>query len=183
MSLEKDRAFFRNFSIVVVILALLMVVFFIAASIAGGYVQYGDRDTREQRIADRTAPVGEVQSGDETEADSDQAASDTAEDKGGETQVAAADSDEATNNGGEGKAVYESTCVSCHGTDIPNIPQLGDAEAWAPRIEQGADTLYKHAIEGFQGDSGMPMPAKGGNPDLSDDKVKAAVDYMVENSQ
>ena len=66
---------------------------------------------------------------------------------------------------------------------IPGIPQLGDTAAWAPRIEQGNDTLYQHAIAGYTGASGMPMPAKGGNPSLSDDAVKAAVDYIVTNSK
>jgi len=81
-----------------------------------------------------------------------------------------------------GKSTYDSICVACHGSGLPGIPQLGDGAAWAPRIEQGNDTLYKHAISGFTGSSGIPMPAKGGNPALSDDDVKAAVDYMVMNS-
>ena len=51
---------------------------------------------------------------------------------------------------------------------------------WGARIAQGADTLHKHAIEGFQGNAGM-MPARGGNPSLSDEQVIAAVDWMVAN--
>ena len=47
-------------------------------------------------------------------------------------------------------------------------------------IKKGKDTLFKHALEGFQ-DKGM-MPAKGGNTELSDDEVKAAVVYMVNES-
>ena len=42
--------------------------------------------------------------------------------------------------------------------------------------------LYQHSIEGFTGEKGM-MPAKGGNPSLSDDEMKAAVDYMVDLSR
>jgi len=44
------------------------------------------------------------------------------------------------------------------------------------------DTLYQHAIEGYTGEAGI-MPAKGGNLALSDDNVRAAVDYMVEQAQ
>ena len=47
----------------------------------------------------------------------------------------------------------------------------------------GTALLYERAINGFTGASGMAMPAKGGNATLSDDQVKAAVDYMVSSSQ
>ena len=50
-----------------------------------------------------------------------------------------------------------------------------------PRIAQGKDTLYKHAIEGFTGAKGM-MPARGGGASLTDDEVKAAVDFMADQS-
>ena len=48
------------------------------------------------------------------------------------------------------------------------------------RVSKGADTLHKHAIEGFHGDAGV-MPPKGGNPALTDDQVKATVDWMLAN--
>ena len=59
---------------------------------------------------------------------------------------------------------------------------MGDKAAWAPRIAQGMDTLYKHAIGGFQGKAGV-MPAKGGRADLSDKSIDNAVDYMVAASK
>jgi cytochrome c5 len=43
-------------------------------------------------------------------------------------------------------------------------------------------TLDKHALEGFQGKSGV-MPAKGGRLDLSDELVKATVAHMVSQSR
>ena len=42
--------------------------------------------------------------------------------------------------------------------------------------------LYKHAIEGFNGNKGA-MPAKGGNPSLSDEDMKLAVDFIVAKAQ
>ena len=57
-------------------------------------------------------------------------------------------------------------------------PKAGDKAAWGPRVAQGKDTLYKHAIAGFNGSKGV-MPAKGGRTDLSDDLIKQAVDHMV----
>ncbi len=82
----------------------------------------------------------------------------------------------------DGKATYDSSCSACHAQGVAGAPKFGDKEAWAERIAQGADTMYKHAIEGFQGKAGV-MPPKGGFTNLSDDDVKAAVDYMVENAQ
>jgi cytochrome c5 len=82
----------------------------------------------------------------------------------------------------DGKKVFEGLCKACHGAGLPGIPQFGDKTAWAPRIAQGKDTLYQHAIKGFTGVSGMMMPPKGGGTN-TDDEVKAAVDYMVSNSQ
>lgn len=78
----------------------------------------------------------------------------------------------------DGKSVFDGGCVACHGAGIAGAPKVGDKAAWAPRIAQGANTLYTHAIAGFTGKAGM-MPAKGGNVALTDAQVKAAVDYMV----
>ena len=78
----------------------------------------------------------------------------------------------------DGKATYQQTCFACHGTGAAGAPKAGDKAAWAPRIAKGMETLHNHAIHGFKGEKGF-MPAKGGRADLSDDAVKAAVDYMV----
>jgi cytochrome c5 len=82
----------------------------------------------------------------------------------------------------DGKSVYESACVACHGSGLAGAPRIGDQAAWAPRIAQGVATLESHAIQGFQGGAGF-MPAKGGRLDLSDDVVKAAVEHMVAQSR
>lgn len=82
----------------------------------------------------------------------------------------------------DGKSVYESACVACHATGLAGAPRTGDVAAWAPRIAQGLATLEKHAIEGFQGATGV-MPAKGGRTDLSDDAVRAAVEHLLSQSR
>ena len=82
----------------------------------------------------------------------------------------------------DGKKVYDTACTACHTAGIAGAPKSGDKAAWAPRIAQGANVLYDHAIKGFQGKAGL-MPAKGGNTSLSDADVKAAVDYMVAGSK
>lgn len=75
----------------------------------------------------------------------------------------------------DGEATYNQACMACHMTGAAGAPKRGDADAWAPRLEKGIDTLYEHSINGFQA-----MPPKGGQVSLSDDEVKAAVDYMLE---
>jgi cytochrome c5 len=56
-------------------------------------------------------------------------------------------------------------------------PKIGDKDAWAPRADQGMATLLDHAVNGYKG-----MPARGGNPKLSDDEMKNAVAYLLEEA-
>ncbi|GAA0797434.1 c-type cytochrome [Psychrobacter piscatorii] len=76
----------------------------------------------------------------------------------------------------DGKAVYNAVCHTCHAAGLLGSPIFGDAGAWGPRIAKGKDTLYTHAINGFNA-----MPAKGG-ADIPDEEVQNAVDYMVAES-
>jgi len=81
----------------------------------------------------------------------------------------------------EGKRVFDKTCGLCHGAGVGGAPRPGDKGNWAPRIAQGSDALYRHALEGFSGATSF-MPARGGVP-LTDAEVKAGVDYMVSLSR
>lgn len=82
----------------------------------------------------------------------------------------------------DGETVYNTTCVACHGAGIAGAPKTGDAEIWQERIARGMAELVANAIDGFQGATGVMLP-KGGNAALSDDEVRAAVEYMVEQSR
>jgi cytochrome c5 len=174
MSQEKDKVFFRNFSLVVGALAVLMVIFIIAARIVG-IDEEAATERQSASVAERTAPMGEVSVAGEEE--------EPALEAGAE----AAPADVAVSGDGDaGKQVYDGLCASCHGLGpsmAAMIPQTGDKDAWAPRIAQGIDTLYKHAIEGFTSPGGMMMMPPRGGGDLGDDEVKAAVDYIVSQSQ
>lgn len=77
-----------------------------------------------------------------------------------------------------GKSVYGKVCAMCHAAGVAGAPKPTDKADWAPRIAQGVDVLNKHAIEGYTGAKGL-MPARGASTTLTDDEVKAAVDYMV----
>lgn len=71
--------------------------------------------------------------------------------------------------------VYYFACAQCHQAGLNGAPKYGDRKAWAPRIEQGRDTVYGNSINGK-----AAMPPKGGRLSLTDEQVKMAVDYMVE---
>ena len=81
-----------------------------------------------------------------------------------------------------GKSVFNKTCAMCHAAGAAGAPKPGDKADWGPRIAQGKDVLYKHAIEGFTGSKGQ-MPARGGSTTLPDEDVKLAVNYMVDASR
>ena len=82
----------------------------------------------------------------------------------------------------DGETIYNSGCVACHGAGIAGAPRVGDKAAWANRIAQGTKIIYEHALKGFQGTAGI-MPAKGGFTHLSDEQVKAAIDFMIKASK
>ena len=88
----------------------------------------------------------------------------------------------ATADNAAGKSVYNKSCALCHAAGVAGAPKPGDKADWAPRIAQGNDLMYKHAIEGFTGTKGQ-MPPRGGASSLSDADVKVAVDFMVEQSR
>lgn len=89
-----------------------------------------------------------------------------------EVVVAAADAAPAAAKTGE--EVYNSVCMMCHSTGMMESPKFGDKAMWTARIDQGLDTLVHNAVNGVR-----MMPAKGGNPGLSDDEVASAVKYMA----
>lgn len=78
----------------------------------------------------------------------------------------------------DGKAIYDKVCMACHATGVAGAPKTGDKTGWAPRIKLGMDALYAASIKGKGA-----MPPKGGGADLTDDQVKAAVDYLVGQSK
>ena len=81
-----------------------------------------------------------------------------------------------------GKSVFGKSCSLCHAVGAAGAPKPGDKADWGPRIAQGEAILHKHALEGFTGTKGV-MPARGANPALKDDEVKAAVAFMVDQSR
>ncbi|OGB24996.1 MAG: hypothetical protein A3I66_03130 [Burkholderiales bacterium RIFCSPLOWO2_02_FULL_57_36] len=79
----------------------------------------------------------------------------------------------------KGRAIWLDTCKACHAAGFADAPPVHDKEAWRPRLAKGKKVLQQHALNGFFGPQSTMMPPRGGNGKLSDDEVKAAVDYMI----
>lgn len=172
MSDDHDQAFVRTF---LAVLAALIVFTFVIIVIARGIMSATQPEEmlpeQRERVERRTAPVFEVTT------DSAQV-----------QQVAQADTgeeQEATDGGGEqaaagksGEEVYNSVCLACHQAGVAGAPKTTDTAAWRQRLDEGGrDSLYDNATNGLNA-----MPAKGGNPALSDEEVEKAVDYMLEQA-
>ncbi len=78
-----------------------------------------------------------------------------------------------------GERVYIASCSLCHEKGVAGAPLFGVQQEWNSRISKSLEKLVENAINGFQGSKGF-MPAKGGNPALSDTDVEAAVTYMLD---
>ncbi|HRJ54010.1 MAG TPA: c-type cytochrome [Candidatus Thiothrix moscowensis] len=73
-----------------------------------------------------------------------------------------------------GEAVYNAVCTSCHSAGVLGAPKIDDKAAWAPRVGNGLDGLMKNAINGLNS-----MPARGGDPTITDEELTNAVVYMT----
>lgn len=172
---QQDSIFMRNFAIVLAVLAGMAVSFIVLARIIGSEVDYEDNIAQAEAIADRIAPIGSVSTGEGGGSTSPAPEPQSA-------MVAMAQTPEADSGSLlSGEQVYQQACFACHTTGAGGAPML-QADAWASRLPQGIDTLVSHAINGYQGDSGI-MPPKGGRMDLSDEEIRGAVEYMVSQVQ
>jgi cytochrome c5 len=79
----------------------------------------------------------------------------------------------------QGRQLWLQNCEGCHGYGIADAPVPMQPDDWKHRVIKDKALLYLHAIEGFMGEDYSMMPARGGNEALSDEQVKAAVDYML----
>lgn len=164
-----DLDFLKRFSLVIAFLAFLTLVLILFAMYLHHQQPKEPNPVEVARTEQRIAPVGDVYAGSTGAAA--KAAADAA--------AKAARASEVPFGGTlDGSVIYQNVCTGCHTAGIAGAPKL-DAAGMGARAGKGKDLLHKHAIEGFQGGAGV-MPARGGNPDLTDDQVKAAVDWMLD---
>ena len=166
-----DLEFLKRFSMVIGLLALVTLGLILLALYLHRQLPPEVSPTAASRTAARIHPVGAVYAGD-TGAAAPAAAAAAA--------AAKAASQVAYGGTTDGAVIYQNLCGACHTNGVGKAPTLDHAH-WDARIAQGNETLYKHAIEGFTGPDGGIMPPRGGNPALTDEQVKATVDWMLAN--
>jgi len=76
--------------------------------------------------------------------------------------------------------LYAQNCMVCHGDDgsgaMPGVSDLTENLDWSRMNEL---KLVKRLKQGIQSPGAtVSMPPKGGNPDLSNDDLKALIHYM-----
>lgn len=172
---KQDTHFFNTFSMVIGLLIVIAIGIFVFARVVASETQ--DKQVLEEAqyyksVEGHLQPVAK-----EAVAGADNAALAINADAGSAGAAGSASGGPAAPKSGE--ETFTQVCSACHGAGIAGAPKAGDKSAWGPRIAKGKEVLYDHALKGFQGSAGV-MPAKGGRADLSDDLVKAAVDYMVD---
>ncbi|MBW2477917.1 MAG: cytochrome c5 family protein [Deltaproteobacteria bacterium] len=82
----------------------------------------------------------------------------------------------------DGQTIYSKYCANCHDTGFQNAQVIGDKAGWQSRIAQGFEVLVSHSIDGYMGALGY-MPPRGGHFGLSDREIRAAVQYIIQQSQ
>lgn len=164
-----DLDFLKRFSMIIAFLMAVTLALILFAAYLHYQLPAQENPVEVKRTESRIAPAGQVYAGASGEAA--KAAADAAVKAAAAAQVA---------YGGtlDGAVIYGNLCAGCHTSGAGGAPKM-DAAGMGARAGQGKDTLYKHAIEGFTGSAGV-MPAKGGNPALTDEQVKATVDWMLE---
>lgn len=163
MGQEADKAFLKNVTIVLVILVIFTFSIVFVARDLGFQDEEGSNPSRNAIALERIKPVADVYTG----ADGAAAIEESA--------TAAAPAQAVAFDGSlDGEMIYTSVCAACHATGVASAPKPGSAEM-ATRAEKGTDALIKTAIDGLNA-----MPARGGRPDLSDEQIKAVVEFMLQ---
>ncbi len=79
-----------------------------------------------------------------------------------------------------GKNVFSQTCIACHGANGKGtIPGVKDLNAADGPLSKSDEELITNITNGFQSPgSPLAMPAKGGNPSLTEADIQAVLAYL-----
>jgi cytochrome c5 len=169
-----DLAFLKRFSMLIAFLAFLMVLLILFAYYLNTKVVYSEEASAKEQVLARIAPVGAVYAG-----ATGAAAAAAAAEAAAAAQVANVPFDGRT----DGEEIFKNgPCAGCHVAGVGGAPKMDAAGIGARLASQGLEELIKKATDGFTGSAGV-MPARGGNPALTDDQMKAVVEYMAAQSK
>ena len=160
MSQSEDHNFIRQFSGIIIGLVLLTIILIFVARSLKFESDVDDNPSQKVIAEERISPVSGVRTGDEGVAALAEAQA------AAPAQSAAAEVD--------GEQVYNGLCMTCHAAGVAGAPITGSDQMAQRLSEKGIDTLVTNAINGLN-----VMPPRGGNPGLSDEQIRAAVDFML----
>jgi len=160
---SEDKKVLNSLGLVIGVLVLIAVIISVVAmNLTDGKLS-DSLSFQEKKVLERIKPMGEV-------------ATTAAEAKKASPKIAAP---EAVASGPlTAEQVYNTACLACHSSGAAGAPKTGDVAAWAPRIAQGDDVLFEHAVKGFKG-----MPPRGGSSQLTDKNISDAIEFMVSKSK
>jgi cytochrome c5 len=149
-----DKIFFKSFAIV---MGALFGLFFICIAVARIITPAHEVSAEElTKLEERIKPAGEVVT-----------------DPAALMKLAAASA--AARAPYTGEQVVQKVCAGCHATGMLGAPKIGDKSEWSKRMSSqgGMAGLLSFAIKGKNS-----MPARGGDPSLSDAELKSAIELM-----
>ena len=164
MSQSDDRTFIRQFSGIIIGLVLVtVVIIFLARSLQT--TPDADANPSQYLLTEqRIAPVSGVRVGEE-------GAAALAEAQAAPAPAAVEDSVAVV----DGEQVYNGLCKTCHDTGVAGAPITGSDQLALRASEKGMGSLVASAINGIN-----VMPPRGGNPALTDEQIRAAVEFMLQ---
>jgi len=168
---EQQDPFVKTFALLIFLMSVLAVGLIILGSVIASLTDSGPDVMEVEAAASRIEPVSKVALTDGTLFVSSSLVPQAPPEK---VEPEAEEASAAVVVVLDGEGVYNTACVTCHGTGLAGAPKYADQADWEPRLAQGIDVLYEHSLTGFQA-----MPAKGGFMHLPDDQIRLAVDYMV----
>jgi cytochrome c5 len=153
---DQDSIFFKNFSYLLGFLVLLTIVLAVYASYKHDELVVNDDMAKDRSdIANTLATVARVNTGDAV--------------------IEVEEAPKLAFDGStDGKLIYDAVCMACHTSGLAGAPKL-EAADWTDRMTGGMDALVTSAINGKGA-----MPPRGGRADLSDEQMKATVEFMLQ---
>lgn len=164
MSAESDKAFIKQFGMVLGGLVVFTIVIMGLAWVLHSQLEPQYNPARTQAKLDRLAPIAGVYAGETGRAAALAAAA--------AAQPAAPAL--AFDGSLDGNLIYDNACATCHANGVAGAPEMV-VSAWTGRLDKGTEMLISNAINGIGA-----MPARGGRRDLSDEQVAASVSYMLD---